>query len=89
MFKEPHTKKIIEKVLLAINYIHQKDLVHRDLKLENILYSDKNDDSEIKVIDFGLANKFNKTNQMKSLCGTPIYMSPEMLKGKYDKKCDI
>lgn len=47
----------MKKLLYAVNYMHQREIIHRDLKLENILYESKSPDSEIKVIDFGLSKK--------------------------------
>ena len=75
--------------------------MHRDLKLENLLFSNSKEDSEIKIIDFGLSRRINRTklnkntnnndnnNNLNSLVGTPIYTAPEILKGEiYDEKCD-
>jgi len=69
-------------------------IVHRDLKLENLMLSDKTDIARIKIIDFGLS-KFYGNNQnsnhrkrslvrMKSMVGTPAYLAPEVIKGEYD-----
>jgi calcium-dependent protein kinase len=67
--------------------------VHRDLKLENILFLNKNENSEIKIIDFGvstiLEKKENKIKRLNSKIGTVYYMSPEILKGSYTELCDI
>jgi len=56
--KEREASQIIYKVISAVNHIHKKGVVHRDLKPENIMFSTNEEDSEIKIIDFGLANKF-------------------------------
>jgi len=53
--EEKDVCEIMEKLFSAINYVHKKKIVHRDLKLENVLFSDKTADSEIKIIDFGLS----------------------------------
>jgi serine/threonine protein kinase len=47
----------MEKLFSAVNHMHCKGIVHRDLKPENILFSTKNKDSDLKIVDFGLANK--------------------------------
>lgn len=72
--------------------MHDKNIAHRDLKPENIIFeeTDDLDKIQIKLIDFGLSKiiGFNK-NTMNSKLGTPYYVSPEVLEGKYDKWCDL
>lgn len=55
------------------------------------MVTSKKDDAEPKLIDFGLANKFDTTKlrRLKSFVGTPMYMAPEVIQGRYDEKCDI
>ena len=82
--------KIIVKVLHAISYCHSKGITHRDLKPENILFLTNDSSSEIKLIDFGLARKYDHSKEkMSSVLGTPYYIAPEVLKGEYDSKCDV
>lgn len=83
---------LIKSVLLAIKYLHDMDVVHRDIKAENILLLPSKDLTKLKIADFGLSTQFfamrEKTLQVK--CGTLTYMSPEVIKGrKYTKKVDI
>ena len=80
--------KIIKQVLLAVNYLHFKKIVHRDLKPENLLFEFE-DRWDIKVIDFGLSRIFSKDKKMCQRLGTPFYVAPEVLKKKYDEKCDV
>ena len=56
----------------ALDYLHGKKVVHRDLKPENILYASQDDDSDIKVADFGLARVVSGKDMMKTACGTPV-----------------
>lgn len=58
LLNESECAKIMWKLFQAINYLHQNGIVHRDLKLENFLFSNKKKDAEIKIIDFGLSKKF-------------------------------
>jgi len=82
--------QIIYKVVQAIAFCHAKNICHRDLKPENILFESENEeDGEIKIIDFGLSCKLNDNKNLKTVLGTPYYMAPEVLKGKYNEKCDI
>jgi MAP/microtubule affinity-regulating kinase len=73
---EPEAKVIFKQVASAIHYIHQKEIIHRDIKLENILIESF---SNVKLIDFGFAAHPNATSISGVLCGTPAYMSPEIL----------
>lgn len=69
----------------ALAYLHSKNVVHRDLKPENILLANDTDDADIKVADFGLARIVTEKDLMKTACGTPGYVAPEVLKNKgYD-----
>ena len=72
--------KIYQQIISGIEYLHEVGIAHRDLKLENILLNFKND---IKIIDFGLSNKYNKDNDelLQSSCGSPCYAAPEMIRG--------
>ncbi len=71
--------------------IHGKGIVHRDIKLANILLKKEFNSLVIKLADFGFAKEINEQEFMlKTYCGTPITMAPEILQNEfYDKKCDI
>ena len=71
---------ILYQLINGVEYLHKKNIVHRDLKLENILLK-SNDSTLIKIIDFGLA--LNTPNTIKEVCGSLQYASPEMLNGDY------
>uniref|UniRef100_A0A8C6X0M9 Serine/threonine kinase 33 n=1 Tax=Naja naja TaxID=35670 RepID=A0A8C6X0M9_NAJNA len=97
-FSESETRHIIQSLASAIAYLHKKDIVHRDLKLENILVKSSDIDEEnemklnIKVTDFGLAvQKMGGSESMfQSTCGTPIYMAPEVIFAHdYSQQCDV
>jgi len=80
-------------MMSAVSYCHKEDICHRDLKPENLLFLTKEETSPIKVIDFGLSKtvgtKSDTKQNMKTKVGTAYYVSPEVLKGQYDKSCDI
>jgi len=89
-FPEEEAAKILHQILIAVKYMHQCGIVHRDIKPENILFETTEEDSPIKIIDFGLARKQSEGDApMTSLVGTPYYIAPEVLRRKYDKSCDL
>ena len=64
------------EILLGMEYLHKHDIVFRDIKPENILVDV---DGHIRIADFGLAKEIPKKQRSYSFCGSPEYMSPEML----------
>lgn len=75
--KEPVASKLFAQLLSGVNYMHSKGLVHRDLKLENLLL-DKN--GNLIITDFGFVNEYTPQNQlMKTSCGSPCYAAPELV----------
>ena len=94
-FSEEYTKKIVRDILNAIAYLHEvKNIAHRDLKLANIMFTDKTADAEIKLIDFGLSKFVSGSEYMHSLVGTRYYIAPEVFMNDYkgvgyNKSCDM
>lgn len=71
---------IISQCLGALNYMAEKKIVHRDLKLENIMLQKDGDLSNIKLVDFGLSREQGKIKTMNRVfSGTPFYLAPESL----------
>eukprot|EP00331_Platyophrya_macrostoma_P033866 CAMPEP_0176441590 /NCGR_PEP_ID=MMETSP0127-20121128/21290_1 /TAXON_ID=938130 /ORGANISM="Platyophrya macrostoma, Strain WH" /LENGTH=469 /DNA_ID=CAMNT_0017826401 /DNA_START=25 /DNA_END=1434 /DNA_ORIENTATION=+ len=91
-YTEDEARRTFKQIMHAINYSHSNNIAHRDLKPENFLYLTGDEDSPLKVIDFGLSKVFKEEGNSKAMstrAGTPFYISPEVLKGKYDQSCDI
>ncbi|ABP00752.1 predicted protein, partial [Ostreococcus lucimarinus CCE9901] len=78
-FAEDEARSVIAQVLHAVAHMHARDIVHRDLKLENILLSDDGDRPTVKLIDFGLARFKPEGQTMRTVCGSPLYIAPEIL----------
>mmetsp|Transcript_17135 Transcript_17135/g.49554 ORF Transcript_17135/g.49554 Transcript_17135/m.49554 type:complete len:755 (-) Transcript_17135:140-2404(-) len=92
--RAPYTEReacnIIGKLLSAVAYMHKNNVMHRDLKYENILFETRHLDSDIKLIDFGLAKKYlSPDHVMTERVGTIYTMAPEVVKGVYTFKADL
>ena len=87
---ESYAAKIIHSLAAALYYLHSYGIIHRDLKPENILLQNKEPNSDVKIIDFGLAKFVGPTQKCYESCGTLSYAAPELIEGKtYDKSADI
>ena len=87
---EGRASRLIYKMLYAVYHLHEHKITHRDLKPEKFLFSCKDSDAEIKIIDFGLANIYGTGKEkLHTIVGTPYYVAPEVLKGNYGKECDL
>jgi calcium-dependent protein kinase len=81
---------VIKQILQALAYCHERGLVHRDLKPQNVLIESKEGLWFVKLIDFGFAKFFPKDHNSKEKLGTPLFMAPEILKNEeYNNKVDI
>ncbi|EJD39005.1 Pkinase-domain-containing protein, partial [Auricularia subglabra TFB-10046 SS5] len=76
---EDETRALFGQLCLAVAYIHDKGVVHRDLKLENVLLDER---CRVKLGDFGFTREFERGSLLDTFCGTTGYASPEMLLGK-------
>ena len=88
-FSENRVCLIMEQLFSVVRYLHSKGIVHRDLKLENILVesmSNTDDEIIIKLIDFGASNFFAKNMKLSLKIGTPYYIAPEVLDKSYSYK---
>uniref|UniRef100_A0A3B3QRE1 MAP/microtubule affinity-regulating kinase 3 n=1 Tax=Paramormyrops kingsleyae TaxID=1676925 RepID=A0A3B3QRE1_9TELE len=80
--KEKEARAKFRQIVSAVQYCHQKYIVHRDLKVKNLLLDA---DMNIKIADFGFSNEFTLGNKLDTFCGSPPYAAPELFQGKkYD-----
>ncbi|XP_034404026.1 MAP/microtubule affinity-regulating kinase 4-like isoform X1 [Cyclopterus lumpus] len=80
--KEKEARAKFRQIVSAVHYCHLKNIVHRDLKAENLLLDA---DANIKIADFGFSNEFTAGSKLDTFCGSPPYAAPELFQGKkYD-----
>lgn len=85
--KEKYCRKYMKQLALGLEYLLNKDILHRDLKPQNILLTNE---YNIKITDFGFAKQVDKNSLITTLCGSPMYMAPEIINKKdYDIKSDL
>lgn len=90
-FTEVQAACVMQHMFRAIFYMHENHICHRDLKPENFLFASKDpiEKCALKVIDFGLACKFSSDQILTTKAGTPYYVAPQVLAGKYDQSSDL
>jgi serine/threonine protein kinase len=77
--EEKGCKKLFLQLMQGVDYLHSKNIFHRDIKLENVIIDDK---MNIKIIDFGFSCISAKSKLLNFFCGTPSYMPPEIIQKK-------
>ena len=87
-YTERDAARVTLQMLNAINYCHAHSICHRDIKLENWVYANPSSDSQLKLIDWGMSRIFTG-EPMTQIHGTVYYVSPQVLAGNYDNKCDV
>ncbi|XP_065211557.1 serine/threonine-protein kinase D1 isoform X2 [Planococcus citri] len=84
------TKFLITQILIALKHLHSKNIVHCDLKPENVLLSSDSDFPQVKLCDFGFARIIGEKSFRRSVVGTPAYLAPEVLRNKgYNRSLDM
>jgi len=87
---EARARKLCYQISCAVAYLHSYGIMHRDLKLENIMMSDDSEEAVPKLVDFGLSKMVGPDEQANESFGTISYASPEIIRGSYyNKKVDI
>ena len=94
-YSERQLAVLFYQVFSGLCYLHENKILHRDIKLENIMISEKEKDNStgeelfwVKIIDFGTAKLFEKNKKEKEVVGSSYYIAPEVLKQNYNEKCD-
>ncbi|KAL9240571.1 hypothetical protein vseg_014773 [Gypsophila vaccaria] len=88
-YEEQDAKGIIAQILSAVAFCHLQGVVHRDLKPENFLFATKEDDSPLKMIDFGLSDFVRPEQRLNDVVGSAYYVAPEVLHRSYNVEGDM
>ena len=86
--RDPYTEEdalsIVASLLSAVEYMHSRNICHRDLKYENIMFSSRHPKSDVKLIDFGLSKKYLPSDRLSEGVGTIYSMAPEVPRTEHD-----
>jgi calcium/calmodulin-dependent protein kinase I len=89
-YSEADARDLVIKMLKAVAICHQKNIAHCDMKPKNLLLVSENDDSFIKLADFGFAARVHQPKSLTKQCGTPFFVAPEILiRRPYDQQSDM
>eukprot|EP00931_Biecheleriopsis_adriatica_P087195 TRINITY_DN61698_c0_g1_i1.p1 TRINITY_DN61698_c0_g1~~TRINITY_DN61698_c0_g1_i1.p1 ORF type:complete len:576 (+),score=145.75 TRINITY_DN61698_c0_g1_i1:93-1820(+) len=89
VFTEVDASRIAAQMIAALEYIHGRSIMHRDIKAENFLLTDKTSTAVVKMIDFGMAARFEHGQMFHDMCGSPHYLAPELIGQKYSYQVDM
>ncbi|KAK2869724.1 hypothetical protein QQF64_022396 [Cirrhinus molitorella] len=78
-FKEEDVKRLMRQILEGVSFLHRNNVVHLDLKPQNILLTSESPLGDIKVVDFGLSRLVSSSQEIREIMGTPEYVAPEIL----------
>jgi calcium-dependent protein kinase len=87
-FTEQDASNIMRQAMEGVLYLHSRRIAHCDLKPENFLFKEKGQ-SVLKIIDFGMSKHVHQRGNLTKLRGTPYYIAPEVIEGRYSEHCDI
>ncbi|POO02758.1 Serine/threonine protein kinase [Trema orientale] len=88
-YSEDDAKKVMTQILNVVAFCHLQGVVHRDLKPENFLFTSKDENSELKAIDFGLSDFVKPDERLNDIVGSAYYVAPEVLHRAYSTEADV
>ncbi|KAJ9679942.1 hypothetical protein PVL29_021749 [Vitis rotundifolia] len=88
-YREEDAKAIVVQILNVVAFCHLQGVVHRDLKPENFLFTTRDEDAQMKVIDFGLSDFIRTDQRLNDIVGSAYYVAPEVLHRSYNLEADV
>ena len=89
-YTEKEARELSAGLLKGVKYLHERKIAHRDIKPQNLLLNTENDNTSVKICDFGFAKRVHVPNSLTTLCGSKHYVAPELLKNHpYDESADM
>ncbi|XP_061949814.1 CDPK-related kinase 5-like isoform X2 [Populus nigra] len=88
-YTEDDAKAVMIQILNVVAFCHLQGVVHRDLKPENFLFTSKDEDSQLKAIDFGLSDFVKPDERLNDIVGSAYYVAPEVLHRSYGTEADV
>jgi serine/threonine protein kinase len=88
-YTEAEAARVVSSILSAIAYMHSQNVVHRDLKFENVLFVNTSPMSDVKLIDFGLSRVYGGGDKLTDISGTIYTIAPEVLMNNHTEKADM
>lgn len=88
-YSENDAADVLRQIAEGLKYMHEHKIAHCDLKPDNFLFEKKDKNSALKIIDFGMSKWVKRRKYFKSLRGTPYYIAPEVIQGRYTEHCDM
>lgn len=89
-YTEKEARQLSAGLIKGVNYIHDRKIAHRDLKPQNLLLENSDDNTSVKICDFGFAKRVHVPQSLTTLCGSKHYVAPELLKNHpYDESADM
>jgi calcium-dependent protein kinase len=89
LYSEQDATVVLRQIIEGIKYLHDQRIAHCDLKPDNFLFLSKETAAKLKIIDFGMSKHVERGTFLTKFRGTPYYVAPEVLTGKYSEHCDI
>jgi len=89
-YTEKEARQLSAGLIQGVKYLHERKIAHRDLKPQNLLLESSDDNTSVKICDFGFAKRVHMPQSLTTLCGSKHYVAPELLKNHpYDESCDM
>jgi len=88
-YPQSDARRILRMVLSAVSHMHSKNVVHRDLKYENVMFVSSYPESQVRIIDFGSSKLFRPNDYLQTVVGSIPYMAPQVFNGKYTAQADL